>query len=158
MNASRLHIAELIPHRGAMCLLDTIERWDDHYILCVATSHHRLDNPLRDATGLRTVCAIEYGAQAMAAHAALLGTSTAHGLAAGLLVAAREIVMSMSHLDGIVGALTIRAERVSVNGHGSIYGIIVTGEGRTLLTGRLSVMIPATNPDVPLDATRKALP
>lgn len=158
MNASHLNIAELIPHHGAMCLLDTIESWDERHIRCAASSHHRLDNPLRDATGLRTVCAIEYGAQAMAAHAALLGNPSAHGPAAGLLVAAREIVMAISHLDGIAGALTVRAERVLINGNGSIYNVIVTGEGRTLLSGRLSVMIPAATPDIPLDAPRKALP
>ncbi len=157
MNVSHLNIADLIPHHGAMCLLDTIESWDEHRICCAASSHHRLDNPLRDATGLRTVCAIEYGAQAMAAHAALLRKPGTRG-PDGLLVAVQEIVMALSHLDGIAGALTIRAEILLINGNGSIYSVLVTGDGRTLLSGRLSVMIPAANPDVALDAPRKALP
>ncbi|MGH7258016.1 MAG: hydroxymyristoyl-ACP dehydratase, partial [Nitrospiraceae bacterium] len=121
MNLSHLNIPELIPHHGAMCLLDTIESWDERYIRCAASSHHRLDNPLRDATGLRTVCAIEYGAQAMAAHAALLRKPGTRGPTAGLLVAAQEIVMALSHLDRIAGALTIRAEILLINGNGSIY-------------------------------------
>ena len=158
MNASHLNIAELIPHHGAMCLLDTIESWDDRHIRCAASSHHRLDNPLRDATGLRTVCAIEYGAQAMAAHAALLGTPSPRGLTAGLLVAAREIIMAQSHLDGIAGTLTIRAEIVLINGNGRIYNVIVTEDDRTLLSARLSVMMSAAHPDVLSDAPRKVLP
>jgi predicted hotdog family 3-hydroxylacyl-ACP dehydratase len=155
MNASHPTIAELIPHHGAMCLLDTIETWDERHIRCAAQSHHRLDNPLRDATGLRTVCAIEYGAQAMAAHAALLGNPGAHALATGLLVAAREIVMAGSHLDGIVGPLTILAEVVLINGNGRIYNVTVTGDGRTLLSGRLSVMIAPANHARPLDPPGK---
>lgn len=142
MNSSPANIAELIPHQGAMCLLDSIEQWDDHYIVCVASSHRRLDNPLRDHTGLRSLCAIEYGAQAIAAHAALLGLPSGHGFGVGVLAAVRDIVATVSHLDWIEGKLTIRADVVLLHGNGRIYDVMVRDNGRTLLSGRLSVMIP----------------
>ena len=50
------------------CLLDSVETWDEHHIVCRATSHLRPDNPFtRRRRPPRTLCAIEYGAQAIAA-------------------------------------------------------------------------------------------
>jgi len=140
MEISSLNMAELIPHQDAMCLLDGIEHWDDHHIVCRATSHRRRDNPLRDGSGLRAVCALEYGAQAIAAHAALLGRPGGHGAEAGALVAVRDLITTLSHLDEIAGVLTVRADIVLVHEQGLIYDVTVSGAGRILLSGRLSVM------------------
>ena len=116
MNTSYRDMAELIPHQGAMCLLDRVERWDDHSIVCRAMSHQRPDNPLRDSSGLRAICAVEYGAQAIAAHAALLGRPSGGDVQAGALAAVRDLTTALSHLDGIHGALTIRADvRLDIN-------------------------------------------
>ena len=140
-----LKIPELIPHQGAMCLLDTIESWDDRHIVCVATSHRRIDNPLRDRTGLRSLCAIEYGAQAIAAHAALLGLPSGQGSGVGVLAAVNDIITTVSHLDSIEGPLRIRADAILLHGNGRIYDVMVHDNGRTLLSGRLSVMIPTAS-------------
>ncbi|MEK6297982.1 MAG: hydroxymyristoyl-ACP dehydratase, partial [Paraburkholderia tropica] len=43
----RAWIAAHIPHSGAMCLLDSVEAWDDAQIRCLATSHLDTHNPLR---------------------------------------------------------------------------------------------------------------
>ena len=141
MNASHLNIAELIPHHGTMCLLDTIESWDERHILCTATSHRRNDNPLCDPSGLRTICAIEYGAQAIAAHSALLRSPSGHGPVVGLLAAVRDLVTTQPYIHTIEGALTVRADAVLIQEHGLMYLITVQGEGRTLLSGRVSVML-----------------
>lgn len=141
MNASHLNIAELIPHHGTMCLLDTIESWDERHILCTATSHSRNDNPLCDPSGLRTICAIEYGAQAIAAHSALLRSPSGHGPVVGLLAAVRDLVTTQPYIHTIEGALTVRADAVLIQEHGLMYLITVQGEGRTLVSGRVSVML-----------------
>lgn len=141
MNASHLNIAELIPHHGTMCLLDTVESWDERHILCTTTSHRRNDNPLCDPSGLRTICAIEYGAQAIAAHAALLRSPSGHGPVVGLLAAVRDLVTTQPYIHTIEGALTVRADAVLIQEHGLMYLITVHGEGRTLLSGRVSVML-----------------
>ena len=73
-------IAQRIPHAGRMCLLDALHSWTADGLHCSATGHAALDHPLRSAGGLLAPCAIEYAAQAMALHGALLG-SLGDGLA-----------------------------------------------------------------------------
>ena len=149
MDGANLDISRLVPHRGAMCLLDGIEAWDETHIICRATSHHRPDHPLRDDSGLRALCGIEYGAQAIAAHAALLSGLGAHSLSSGVLASARDVTTTQSHLDGLAGPLTIRAMLVMAHGHGSIYDVLIVGDGKTIVTGRLSVMISIGNAQAP---------
>jgi hypothetical protein len=73
----RQAIAARIPHQGSMCLLDTVLRWDAEEILCQTGSHLLADNPLRAAGRLGVANAIEYAAQAMAVHGALLAGDAA---------------------------------------------------------------------------------
>ena len=64
-----------LPHQGSMCLLDAATAWDAQHIRCTASSHRHADNPLRAHDRLGTACGIEYAAQAMAAHGALLAAA-----------------------------------------------------------------------------------
>ncbi|MFT4100813.1 MAG: 3-hydroxylacyl-ACP dehydratase, partial [Burkholderiaceae bacterium] len=60
-------IAAILPHRGAMSLLDAVVAVDATRIECLSDSHRRAPHPMADADGrLGIACAIEYGAQAMA--------------------------------------------------------------------------------------------
>jgi len=54
---TREEIAGLIPHAGAMCLLDGVLQWDESRIRCVSRSHQAPDNPMRDGGRLAAVCA-----------------------------------------------------------------------------------------------------
>ncbi|MEP7150947.1 MAG: hypothetical protein ABI856_04490 [Nitrospira sp.] len=146
MDSAGLDISRLIPHGGAMCLLDSIESWTEDHIVCRATSHRRPDNPLRDDSGLRALCSIEYAAQAIAAHAALLRAPSGGSLLSGVLASARDVTTTLSHLDDLPGPLTIRATLVLTHEEGSIYDVMMTGDGRTLMTGRLSVMMSTVRP------------
>ncbi len=83
-------IAALIPHAGAMCLLDAVRFWDETTIVCTASSHHHPDNPLASHGTLDAVCGIEYAAQAMAVHGALTATAGRRP-AAGYLASVREV-------------------------------------------------------------------
>ena len=65
-------IARRIPHQGRMCLLDAVTEWDGAHIVCQASSHRASDNPLRAEGRLGAACGVEYAAQAMAVHGALL--------------------------------------------------------------------------------------
>ncbi|MCS6294958.1 MAG: hypothetical protein H8K09_01865 [Nitrospira sp.] len=141
MELSCNDMSRLVPHSGTMCLLDGVETWDADHIVCRATSHLRPDNPLRDDSGLRALCAIEYGAQAMAAHATLLGLGHGHRVTDGVLASLRNVTTTLSHLDELKGALTILATLQLTHQQGRIYDVTVTGDGRTVLTGRLSVML-----------------
>jgi predicted hotdog family 3-hydroxylacyl-ACP dehydratase len=150
----QIDLADLIPHQGAMCLLDSIEHWSEDRIVCRATSHQRPDHPLRDGSGLRASCAIEYAAQAVAAHASLLGRSAGRKTAIGFLTAIRDVAVSAAYLDGIDEPLTIRADVMLQRGTGLIYGFAVTAGEELIIAGRLSVMVPDTTNDAPFAMSR----
>ena len=147
----RAWIAARIPHSGAMCLLDAVQAWDETRIRCVATSHRDPHNPLRSRGRLAAVCGVEYAAQAMAVHGALLGAidGATDGAAAGrprvgFLASVRNVVADVERLDTLAAPLTIEAERMSGSDNTILYGFTVRGEGRVLLTGRAAVMLDAS--------------
>ena len=63
--------AHLIPHAGAMCLLDEVVEWDAQRLHARSATHQQPDNPLRADGRLHAVNLCEYAAQAMAVHGAL---------------------------------------------------------------------------------------
>jgi predicted hotdog family 3-hydroxylacyl-ACP dehydratase len=138
----RIDVAGLIPHQGAMCLLDSVESWNEKGIVCNASSHRRPENPLRDGAGLRGSCAIEYGAQAIAAHAGLMDGASGWRPRAGFLAAVRDVTVWVARLDDIEEALTVRADVVLRQDTGQVYEIAVTAGAQTILTGRVFVMAP----------------
>jgi predicted hotdog family 3-hydroxylacyl-ACP dehydratase len=140
----RAWIAAHIPHSGAMCLLDSVDAWDDSHIRCSASSHRDPLNPLRSRGQLAVVCGIEYAAQAMAAHGALLGATEARPRA-GFLASVRGIEAHVERLDDCAAPLTIEAERISGAGHTVLYGFTLRCLEQVLLTGRATVVLDATD-------------
>ena len=141
-------LVDLVPHHGAMCLLDCVESWSEDRIVCRATSHRRPDHPLRDRSGLRGSCAIEYGAQAIAAHAGLIGASADSKAPIGFLAAVRDIAVAVARLDDVEEPLTIRADVLLRQETGHVYEIAVTAGAHVILTGRLSVIVPRATDQV----------
>ncbi len=134
-------ICRLLPHAGAMCLLDEIVAWDADSIHCRAHSHLAADNPLRDTRGLHALAALEYGSQGMAAHGALLGTG---GPApAGYLAGVRDLQLSVARLDQIAHPLEIRATRLLSDTLSSIYDLQVQAGEHDVLRARATVMLQA---------------
>ena len=85
----RRWIAARIPHAGSMCLLDSVIAWSDSGVVCRASSHRQPANPLRSDGTLGVLAGVEYAAQAMAVHAALLEPAGA-APAAGYLASVRD--------------------------------------------------------------------
>lgn len=138
----RAWIAARIPHQGSMCLLDRVVEWSPERIRCTASSHRHPDNPLRDNDRLGTACGIEYAAQAMAVHGALLaGSDQAPRL--GFLASARGVELKADRLDDVAADLDIVAERLSGDGNNVLYGFEVSAAGAVLLTGRAAVILDA---------------
>jgi len=144
-------IAAHIPHSGAMCLLDAVQAWDDTRIRCTATSHRDVRNPLRSRGRLAAICGVEYAAQAMAVHGALLGAldgvqdgSATSVPRVGYLASVRNVEAHVERLDTLDAPLAVEAERVSASGNTILYGFTVRCDGRVLLTGRAAVMLDAS--------------
>ena len=141
-------IAQLIPHQASMCLLDGVSAWDDQQIFCDATSHRSVSNPLRAYGRLGASCGIEYAAQAMAVHGALL--AQAHGPRhaagapkSGYLVSVRGVTLHVHRLDDLSAALAIHAERVTGDAGAIVYEFTVHEDSKLLLSGRAAVILEA---------------
>jgi predicted hotdog family 3-hydroxylacyl-ACP dehydratase len=136
----RSELEHLLPHRGAMCLLDSIESHDESGVVCRAASHRSAANPLRIGDRLPALAAIEYAAQAMAAHG---GLRAAAGAAPGRLVAVRDVQLHAARLDDVADDLEIAVDCLAADAAGLVYAFAVRGGGRTLAEGRATVMLAA---------------
>ncbi|MDP1923742.1 MAG: 3-hydroxylacyl-ACP dehydratase [Thiobacillus sp.] len=131
-----------IPHQGSMCLLDHVDSWDAQHIHCSASSHRAPDNPLRAHGRLGAACGIEYAAQAMAAHGALLVAADS-APRAGYLASVRGVELRVARLDDIAADLRVEAERMSGDDNTILYGFSVFAEQELLLNGRAIVVLDA---------------
>ena len=139
---TREQIAGLIPHSGAMCLLDGVVQWDAKRILCTSRSHRAAENPLRAAGRLPALCGIEYAAQAMAVHGGLAGTVGSRPRA-GYLASLRDVVCHRHHLDDLEGDLLVEAEQVAGDGVHVIYQFRLRVGEVEVLHGQARVVLDA---------------
>ena len=138
----RTEIAALIPHSGAMCLLDSIRSWDRTAIVCLASSHRDPDHPLASGGRLDAVCGIEYAAQAMAVHGGLTAAASKRP-AAGYLASVRDVICRGGRLDLLAADLEVTATRLTGDVTGAVYGFAVRCGAMTILEGRAAVVLDA---------------
>ena len=131
-------LAALLPQQGAMCLLDEILSFDQRSVVCSIVSHRSPGNPLRCDGRLPAIAGIEYGAQAMAVHGAL---QAEHSRSDGLLAGARAVRCHARYLDDESGPLTVRAERLVVDGPRLLYAFVVARAESELVSGRIAVVL-----------------
>jgi predicted hotdog family 3-hydroxylacyl-ACP dehydratase len=138
----RPRILALIPHQGAMCLLDCVLRWSADEIVCQTRSHLDPANPLRHEGRLGTTCGIEYGLQAAALHGALVAGEVSQP--AGVLAALRAVVMRAPNLDDpAFGILHVVARIEGRDTAGLAYFFhLSAASGDCLLEGRCLIALP----------------
>lgn len=129
-----------IPHQGRMCLLDEVLSWDAARIRCRATSHRSADNPLRAHGRLGAACGVEYAAQAMAVHGAIMAHAGGTQARAGLLTSVRNLVLLVGRLDDVETDLIASAERLAGDESSTLYEFSVSSGGCELLSGRASIV------------------
>ena len=157
MVLNRNAIAELIPHQGAMCLLEEVLSADETGIVCRAVSHRDARHPLREDGILPSVCAIEYAAQAMAIHGALMGKAAGHAQnGSGMLAAARNVVLRVERLDDIADDLVVSVRKVLAEGAWLLYEFDLRAGARELARGRAAVSLSAGSGAGSLNAGRSA--
>ena len=136
----RDQILTMIPHAGAMCLLDAVVHWDAAAIRCLSSRYRDLDNPLRRADGmLGAASGVEIAAQAMAVHGRLIAPSGAAPVR-GYLVSLRDVRLLARHLDAGDEPLRIDAERLMGDADGATYRFRLASGGTELLSGRATVL------------------
>ncbi|HZV53897.1 MAG TPA: hotdog family protein [Rhodocyclaceae bacterium] len=139
---NREWIAAHIPHQGSMCLLDAVVEWSPERIRCTSGSHRRPDNPMRADNRLGAACGIEYAAQAMAVHGALLAANDG-APRQGYLASVRGVEFDVDRLDDIESDLDVEAERMSGDNNNILYRFEVRGDNKVLLSGRAAVILDA---------------
>ena len=135
-------IAALVPHAGAMMLLDSVAAWDATSIACRARSHLDPANPLRRDGRLAALCGLEYALQAAALHGALCAGGPA---AAGYVASLRDVAWTVERLDDpALDTLDVRATLEHREGGGMLYALeLRSAAGAVLVTGRAGIIVPA---------------
>lgn len=133
-------IRELVPHHGRMCLIDAVESWDASSIVCATAQHRSRGNPLAQEGRLSAVHAIEFAAQAMAIHGALVVPVHATPRI-GLLLSVRDCRFHCDRLDRLAGDLQVKAHRLAGTALMLMYGFTVSSGAQCLAEGRGSVLL-----------------
>ena len=162
MPLDREWIERHIPHKGRMCLLDEVLAWDAAHIRCRSGTHRSAANPLRAHGRLGVACGIEYAAQAMAVHGALIAASAplastvatsvrgSIGAGVGYLASVRNVTLAVSDLDQLGEDLIADAERITGDGRTVLYDFTVSCGRRPLLAGRASIVFGTAVPAAPV--------
>lgn len=133
-------LCELIPHDGAMCLIQEVVEWDQERIICRSHSHIAEDNPLRSANQLNAVHAIEYGAQAIGLHGRLAAGPGKSSSRSGLLVGLRQVKLHRARFDDTEEPLIITAQQLLADGQNLLYAFAVNLNETPLAEGRAAII------------------
>ncbi len=144
----RAGIAARIPHQGAMCLLDRLETWDRDGLHCTTATHRDPANPLRTPAGLLAPTAIEYAAQAMALHGALVAPPD-EGARPGYLASVRGVEFHGLRLDALPAPLDVRAQRLAGDDRQILYRFTVGDPAAPFAQGRATVVLNTPLPTPP---------
>lgn len=140
LELDRAAIARLVPHDGAMCLLDRALSWDATGILCETDRHRDPDNPLRRDGILPAICGLEFALQAMALHGALTAGAAQR---VGFVSSLREVALEAARLDHLPGPLRVEATALVAESGGFIYRFAIAHAGAPLLHGQAAVILAA---------------
>lgn len=137
MKLEREAIARLVPHAGAMCLIDEVSDWGPAAIRCSSAAPGP-GHPLARQGRVPAIVAAEYAAQATAVHGALL--EPADPPRAGLLATLMDVELAVATLPGS-GTLSIRAELLGRSDAGCLYRFEVASAATPVASGRLLVAL-----------------
>ena len=133
-------IAELLPHKPPMLLLDAVTGFEEDAAECSVTI--RDSSTFFERGGVPAWVAMEYCAQCIAAFAGLRARQNGGEPRMGLLVAARDLTL---HTDVFHAGetLVIRVRREFGEERVGRFECTVTREGVVVATASLSVYLPA---------------
>ncbi|MDS4028987.1 MAG: hypothetical protein RKO66_02785 [Candidatus Contendobacter sp.] len=139
MRLDKARIQTLIPHAGAMCLLEAVIAWDGDGIVCLTETHRDPANPLRRRGRLAMVHACEYGAQAAAIHGSLRAQAAGQSAPAGYLAALRDVRWFAADLAAVEAPLEVAARLVLGDADYCIYAIQISAASQLLAEARITI-------------------
>ena len=147
---NKQELCQLLPHSGTMCLIDEIISWDSTNLLAQTESHLNCNNPLRHQGAISSIIGVEYAAQTMALHAALLSQQEDPGNSrkqkpGGYLATIRNIRIDADSLyspDSVnLSPLVISVSVLMCDSQGYSYDFTITADNSPLLSGRLTIFL-----------------
>ena len=151
---NKLDICKLLPHAGTMCLIDRVLLWDNEHLVAEAESHLQAENPLRNSDSISSIIGVEYAAQTMAVHAALVSTKAKRKennqaddfkQHKGYLATMRNIKVTADTLDTPgstnVSPLIISVTLLMKDTQGYTYEFNITTHNDELLSGKLTIFL-----------------
>jgi predicted hotdog family 3-hydroxylacyl-ACP dehydratase len=122
-----------------MCLLDEVLSWDAAQACCRSSTHRSPENPLRAYGRLGAACGIEYAAQTMAVHGALVASAAGVAAPPGFLASARDVQLHCDRLDDVEGDLVTLVKRLAGDESTALYEFSVSADDVVLLRGRAAI-------------------
>jgi predicted hotdog family 3-hydroxylacyl-ACP dehydratase len=138
MLMDRERIEGLLPHSGAMLLIDGVTAFDENGATCLTERHRDDTNPLRRDGRLSSLHAVELAAQAAAIHGGLMNQGGTAPLRA--LAAIRKARFDRARLDDLPGRLTVEAHLVHSDSKAAIYQGRLTHEDEEVASMRLTLI------------------
>lgn len=132
----RAAIARLIPHQGAMCLLDRVMQCDDGTILAGAPAPSP-DHALARDGRLPAIACAEMGLQAMALHGALVDGASQK---AGFVSSLGDVEIARPFAGP--ARFMVAALLASRSPMGFAYQFVVHQGGAVLVRGKATIMFP----------------
>jgi predicted hotdog family 3-hydroxylacyl-ACP dehydratase len=139
VHLDRHWIEEHIPHKNGMCLLDEVLSWDLQQTQCRTSTHRSPDNPLRSHGRLGAACGIEYAAQTMAVHGALVASASGGMAPPGFLASVRGVRLNIERLDVFEADLVTSVKRVAGDKNTALYEFSVSADDVVLVMGRAAI-------------------
>jgi predicted hotdog family 3-hydroxylacyl-ACP dehydratase len=122
-----------------MCLLDEVLSWDLTQTQCRTSTHRSPDNPLRAHGRLGAACGIEYAAQTMAVHGALVASASGGVAPPGFLASVRGVRLNIDRLDVFEIDLVTSVKRVAGDERTALYEFSVSADDVVLVMGRAAI-------------------
>ena len=142
-------IETLLPHAGRMRLIDRVVSYDEQTLFARVIRIAQPDHPLAEAGVLSIICGLEYGAQAMAIHGALLasGGSPRSARVTATWSQRPTLRWTVERLDQCAAPLVITAISEFRSDNQVAYRFeISASEHDSVLGGRASVLLGAPIP------------
>lgn len=130
-------LAELLPHRSPMILLDSVAAFEPGRVVCRVCP--RADSVFARQGSLPAIVVLEYMAQATAVLTALTVEGPSPGASPGMLVGVRGLRLARAKLE-FDAALTVQAEVQTFSARGGVFECRVELEGETIAAARLTVV------------------
>jgi predicted hotdog family 3-hydroxylacyl-ACP dehydratase len=131
-------IAEVLPHAAPMILLDEVLEYGPGRILCGVRL--RADSPFVADGRAAAVVTLEYMAQAVAAYAGMKGRAAGEPPHIGFLLGARELSLSVPHLQ-VGDLLRVDVEHVFGDEQLGSFSCSVTRDGQRIARALLFVYL-----------------